>query len=172
MKKTVLLYWGKGGNVERTAHKVYEKFNPETIDMFDVVSFDINNLKNYNYMILGHSTIGAEDWMDAKADNEWNNFFRKLENIEKPEIIATSFCLGDQVLYPDHFVDSLGIYKEEMEKVGIPMIGSWSTEGYKFTDSDGEENGMFFGLALDVDNEPKLSDERIEKWTSEIKAEI
>ena len=172
MKKIVLLFWGKGGNVERISRKVYEKFDPEIIDIFDVVSFDINDLKDYDLMILGHSTVGAEDWMDAKADNEWNNFFRKLENIEKPEITAASFCLGDQVLYPDHFVDSLGIYKEEMDKTGIPIIGKWSTEGYRFTNSDGEEKGTFYGLALDVDNEPELSEQRIEKWTKEIVAQF
>jgi len=168
MKKIVLLYWGKGGNVERTAQEVYGMFDPEVIDMFDVVSFDVNNLKNYDLMILGHSTIGAEDWKDAKADNEWNAFFRRVESLEETNIIAASFGLGDQVLYPDHFVDSLGIYKEEMDKLNIPTIGEWPSEGYKFTDSDGEKDGMFFGLALDVDNEPELSLERIKQWTEEI----
>ncbi len=172
MKKIVLLYWGKGGNVENAAHKVYEKFDSDTIDIFDLVSFNIDTIKDYSHMILGHSTVGAEDWMDAKADNEWNNFFRKLEKIEKPEITASSFCLGDQILYPDHFVDSLGVYKEEMDNAGIPIIGQWSTEGYRFSDSDGEENGMFYGLALDMDNEFKLSEERIEKWTKELKSKI
>lgn len=172
MKKIVLLYWGKGGNVERTSEKVYGMFNPDTIDIFDVVSFDVNNLKNYDLMILGHSTIGAEDWQDAKADNEWNAFFRRIEAIEDKNIIAASFGLGDQVLYPDHFVDSLGIYKDEMDNMNITMIGQWPSEGYKFTDSDGEKEGMFFGLALDVDNEPELSLERIKKWTNGIKNKL
>ena len=169
MKKIILLYWGLGGNVERTANQIYNLFDPETIDISDVVSFDVNNLGKYELMILGHSTIGAEDWQEAKADNEWNAFFRRLEGIGKTNIIAASFGLGDQVLYPDHFVDSLGIYKEEMDNMNIPTIGSWPTAGYKYTDSDGEKDGAFFGLALDVDNEPELSQERMEKWTSEIK---
>ncbi len=172
MKKIVLLYWGKGGNVERTAHMIYSMFSPETIDIFDVVSFDVNNIKNYELMILGHSTIGAEDWQDAKADNEWNAFFRRLEDVGSTNIIAASFGLGDQVLYPDHFVDSLGIYKEEMDNMNIKTIGAWPTEGYKFTDSDGEKDGMFFGVALDVDNEPELTSQRIKEWTDLLKKEI
>ncbi len=172
MKKIVLLYWGKGGNVERTARKVYSMFNPATIDIFDVVSFDHNTLENYELMILGHSTIGAEAWQDAKADNEWNGFFRKVESKGSCNIIAASFGLGDKVLYPDHFVDALGIYKDEMDKLNINIIGRWPSAGYKFTDSAGEKDGFFYGLALDVDNEPDLSEERIKLWTDEIKKEV
>lgn len=172
MKKIILLYWGKGGNVERTAHKVYGMFDPETIDIFDVISFDVNNINNYDLLILGHSTIGAEDWQDARADNELNGFFRKLEANGEKNIKAASFCLGDQVLYPDHFVDSLGIYKEEMDGMNIPTIGEWPTKDYQYTDSDGEKDGKFFGLALDVDNEPDLSIERIKQWTDIIKKEV
>lgn len=172
MKKIVLLYWGKGGNVERTANKMYGMFDPDTIDIFDVVSFDINNLKNYELMILGASTIGAEDWQDARADNEWNAFFRRIEKLENKNITAASFGLGDQVLYPDHFVDGLGIYKEEMDNLSIPIIGQWSTEGYNYTNSDGEENGLFYGLALDVDNEPELSEERMRIWSDGIKKHL
>jgi len=172
MKKIVLLYWGKGGNVEATANKVFSMFDTETIDMFDVASFDANTLDNYDLMILGHSTIGAENWDDAESDNEWNRFFRKIESKDNHNILATSFGLGNQILYPDHFVDGLGIYKKEMDKLKINTIGLWPSAGYKFTDSDGEENGFFFGLALDVDNETKLTDERISSWTNQIKKEI
>lgn len=172
MKKIVLLYWGKGGNVEKTAYEIHAQFNPEVIDIFDVVSFDVNTLSNYDLMILGHSTIGAENWNDAEADNEWNGFFRKIETKSNLNIIAASFGLGNQILYPDHFVDGLGIYKDEMDKMNIKTIGRWSTEGYKYTDSDGEKDDFFYGLALDVDNETRLSEERIIAWTDEIKKEL
>ncbi|MBC8321017.1 MAG: flavodoxin domain-containing protein [Bacteroidetes bacterium] len=172
MKKIVLLYWGKGGNVENTAHEVYKMFDSHIIDMFDLVSFDIRTIENYDLMILGHSTIGAENWEDAVADNEWNRFFRKIESKGGCSISAASFGLGDQVLYPDNFVDGLGIYKDEMDKLNISTIGSWPSDGYNFTDSDGEKDGFFYGLALDVDNEPELSEDRIKEWTDKIKKEI
>jgi len=171
MKKIVLLYWGKGGNVENTAHKVFSKFDSETIDMFDVASFEFSTIDNYDLMILGHSTIGAENWNDAASDNEWNRFFRKIESKGDVSILAASFGLGNQILYPDHFVDGLGIYKGEMDRLNIKTIGRWPSAGYKFTDSDGEKDGFFYGLALDIDNETKLSDERIDEWTKEIRKE-
>ncbi len=169
MKKIILLYWGTGGNVERAAKKVYGMFDADMIDMADVVSFDMETLGNYQLLIFGGSTIGAENWMDAKADNEWNRFFRKLEKQDSFNFKVAFFGLGDQVLYPDHFVDGLGVFQEEMDELNVPVIGQWPVEGYTFTDSDGMKNGMFYGLALDLDNEPELSDQRIKAWTDQLK---
>ena len=169
MKKIILLYWGMGGNVEKAARKIYSMFDREMIDIADVVSFDMNTLGNYKLMIFGSSTIGAENWIDAKADNEWNRFFRKLDKQGSLNFTAAFFGLGDQVLYPDHFVDGLSVFQEEMDKRKIEVIGQWPVEGYKFSDSDGIKNDHFYGLALDLDNEPELTDERIKAWTKIIK---
>ncbi|MDP2721274.1 MAG: flavodoxin domain-containing protein [Bacteroidales bacterium] len=172
MKKIALLYWGTGGNVERASQKVYSMFDPEIIDMVDVVSFDMSTLSNYKLLIFGGSTIGAENWIDAKADNEWNRFFRKLEKQEPLDFIVAFFGLGDQVLYPDHFVDGLGVFQEEMDELKVNVIGQWPVDGYKFTDSDGIKDNHFYGLALDIDNEPVLTDQRIKGWTDLIKQYI
>lgn len=171
MKKIVLLFWGKKGNVERAARKVYAKFSPADIDIFDVVSFDISKIKNYQLLVLCGSTIGAENWLDVKDDNEWNRFFVKLRKYDLSETKVASIGLGDQVLYPGHFVDGLAVFKEEMERVGAKMIGYWPTKGYDFTDSDGRDGDMFFGLALDLDQQDELTDDRIDKWVKQVKKE-
>jgi len=171
MKKILLLFWGKKGNVERAARKVYAQFDPSEIDIFDVVSFDVSTIKNYKLLILGGSTIGAENWMEVKDDNEWNRFFVKIRNFDLSEMKVASFGLGDQVLYPENFVDGLLVFKEEMERTGITIIGYWPTDGYIFTDSEGMKDGKFFGLALDLDRQDDLTDERVKKWTKQIKAE-
>ena len=111
MKKVLLLFWGKGGNVERAADKVYAMFPSEQIDMFDVVSFDVSTINDYHLIILGGSTIGAEIWTDVKDDNEWSRFFTAVAGIDLSGKYVAFFGLGDQVLYPDHYVDALGIFK-------------------------------------------------------------
>ncbi len=78
MKKIALLYWGKGGNVEHAARVIHKLLGTETTDLFDVKSFDVGNIKNYKLIILGGSTVGANNWEDASNDNMWNNFFRKI----------------------------------------------------------------------------------------------
>ena len=171
MKKIVLLFWGKKGNVERAARKVYAKFDPAIIDIFDVVSFDVSKIRDYQLLILCGSTIGAENWQDVKDDNEWNRFFVKIRKYDLSKTKVASIGLGDQVLYPGHFVDGLAVFKDEMERVGAKIIGHWPTKGYDFTDSDGMEGDMFYGLALDLDRQDELTDERIDKWAKQVKAE-
>jgi len=109
MKKIVLLYWRKGGNTEKAAKKIYEMFKPGEIDIFDVASFDVDTIENYDLIILGGSTVGADHWSDASANNIWAAFFRKLEQHDLSGKHMALFGLGDQVLYPAHFVDDLGI---------------------------------------------------------------
>ncbi|HEY9115440.1 MAG TPA: flavodoxin domain-containing protein, partial [Bacteroidales bacterium] len=147
------------------------KFDPAIIDIFDVVSFDVSKIKDYQLLILCGSTIGAENWQDVKDDNEWNRFFVKVRKYDLSKTKVASIGLGDQVLYPGHFVDGLAVFKDEMERVGAIMIGFWPTKGYDFTDSDGMEDDMFYGLALDLDRQDELTDERIDKWTKQVKAE-
>ncbi len=172
MKKVLILFWGKGGNVERAARKVFRMFPSGQTDISDVVSFDVSTINNYDLIILGGSTVGAELWTDVKDDNEWNRFFRKVEKIDLSGKYVAFFGLGDQVLYPDHYVDALGIFKEEMLKTGATHIGNWPTGGYRFTDSDGMEGDHFFGLALDEDRQAEFTEERVKKWTDMLKEEV
>jgi flavodoxin I len=172
MKKTVLLFWGKGGNVERVARKVHSLFDPAQIDLCDVASFDTSKITDYDLIILGASTIGAEVWMDVKDDNEWSRFFRSIDNTDLTGKYVAFFGLGDQVLYPDHFVDALGVFNEEMKQSNATIIGAWPIEGYQFTDSDGYDGTAFFGLALDEDRQENLTMERAKKWTDDLKKQV
>lgn len=168
-KKVALIYWGTGGNVEKAARKIAGVFQPGELDLFDLKSFDINTIRDYDLVILGGATVGAEIWMDVKDDNEWSRFFVALEKIDLSGKFVAFFGLGDQVLYPDHFVDALGIFNEEMGKTNATIIGAWPTDGYRFTDSDGYDGKMFFGLAIDEDRQSELTIARAEKWASELK---
>lgn len=169
MKKVVLIFWGKGGNVEQAARKIYKTFDPAVADIFDLASFDPTTVQNYDLIILGGATVGAEVWTDVKDDNEWNRFFRAVEKYDLSNNYCAFFGLGDQVLYPDHFVDALGVFKEEMKLTKARIIGEWPTEGYRFTDSDGYDGKMFFGLALDEDRQEELTATRAKTWTDQLK---
>ena len=172
MKKIALLYWGKGGSTEKVAHLVYDQFDSEMIDIFDLESFNIKNLDKYETLILGAATIGADYWEEASANNLWNRFFRDLENIDLSGKTVAFFGLGDQVLYPDHFVDGLGLFQKELSKTNAKIIGQWPVEGYDFTDSEGVKDGMFYGLAVDENNQWDMTEERVKKWTDQLKKEL
>ena len=172
MKKTVLLYWAPGGNVENVAREIYRQFGVNELEIADIAGFDINRLPEFDQFIFGSATIGADVWSDAKSSNKWNEFFVKAQNISFAGKKVALFGLGDQVLYPDHFVDSLGYLKGFIDKKGATLVGKWPVTGYDFTDSEGVENNMFFGLALDEDQQPELTPSRVEAWVKQIKNEF
>lgn len=172
MKKTILLYWAPGGNVEKAARHIQEQIGADKLDMLDVASFNTSRIGEFDNFIFGIATIGAEIWRDAKGDNKWNEFFVKNELISFEGKTFAFFGLGDQVLYPDHFVDALGYLKREVEKRNGKIVGSWPTKGYTFTDSEGAEEGMFFGLALDEDQQDDMTPQRIQAWTEQISKEM
>jgi flavodoxin I len=134
----------------------------------------VSNIKDYDHFIMGCSTVGAENWQDAEADNEWDAFFYELKkkNISLEGKKVAIFGLGNQVLYPDHFVDAMIYLKNKCELLGAKVIGEWPLEGYEFTNSDSVVDGKFVGLPLDEDNEPEKSEERIKAWFDVIAKDI
>jgi flavodoxin I len=110
-------------------------------------------------------------WEKAHGRNLWFEFFSKIEKADLKDKPVAIFGLGDQVLYPDHFVDGMKHIRDEFAIAGARLIGRWPVEGYDFTGSDSVEEGMFLGLALDEDRQPGLTDERISRWVKQLSEE-
>lgn len=171
MKKTGLFYWPKRGNVETCALKIKEHFEEGNIELNTIKNVDECNMNDYDLIIVGGSTVGADSWEKATKNNFWFSFFSKIKEAEMKDKPVAIFGLGDQILYPDHFVDGMKIIKDEIDECGGKLIGRWPTDGYEFTGSDSVEDNMFLGLALDHDRQEELTYERIAKWVAQIKRE-
>lgn len=171
MKKAALIYWPKKGNVENTAKKIAELFDTGSIDVFTISEVDTGKLSEYELLIFGGSTIGADNWEDTHT-TKWYGFFEELKKVDLAGTKAAIYGLGDQVLYPDHFVDGMAIIRDELVSCGARIIGAWPAEGYEHTDSKSVENGYFIGLALDDDHQAELSAERIGQWVTGLKEQI
>ena len=97
----------------------------------------------------------------------------EFKKIDFTGIKTAYFGLGDQLGYPDSFVDGIGILAEVVLKNGGEVFGSWSTEGYDFDESLGvNPDGDFYGLVIDDDNQHEMTDERVDKWLSQIKPDL
>ncbi len=168
MKKTALVYWPKKGNVENTANKISALFETGSIDVFTISQLDAKQLMSYDLIIFGGSTIGADNWEDAHT-SKWYEFFKALKSVDLSGKTAAIYGLGDQVLYPEHFVDGMAIIRDELLAAGATIVGSWPVDGYEHTDSKSVEGDHFIGLALDDDQQPGLSDERIRTWVAMVK---
>ncbi len=172
MSKTILLYWATGGNVEKAAKEIYTELGADKLEMADLASFDYSRFDEFDNFIFGIATVGAEIWRDTQGDNYWNDFFVDLENKSFKGKKFAFYGLGNQVLYPEHYVDALGFLKAEVDKRQGTIFGFWPTQGYSYTDSLGEADGKFFGLALDEDFQKDLTSTRIKQWVAQIRREM
>jgi flavodoxin I len=172
MKKIALIYWPEGGNVAFVANKIEKKFDATILDKFSVKDAEEKNLNDYDYWLVGGSTVGSHVWEDANDTNKWTTFFKSLDDIDFSNKKVAFFGLGDQILYPNHFLDGLGVFQHEFEKRNAKIVGQTSTEGFQFSESEGVKDDMFYGLGLDEDNEDELTDERIGKWIEIINKEF
>lgn len=168
MKKIGLFYWAKGGNVEHCAKKIAKQLTGFETEIYSLDAIGELDLPYYDLVIVGGATVGADTWEKASGNNLWFEFFNRLTNAHLDGKPVAIFGLGDQVLYPDHFVDGMKVIKKEFDRVGARLIGSWPTDGYEHTGSESIVNGKFIGLALDEDQQPELTDQRIEKWVKQI----
>jgi len=167
MKKTILMYWPIGGNVEFSAKLIQEKHQDLEIKSIDNVSLD--DLKAHDHYIIGCSTVGSATWDNKDNKDPWPHFMEELDDVGIKDKTVAVFGLGDQIRWPKHFVDGMAVIHEEIAKRGAKMIGSWPAEGYEHDESEAQEGDFFCGLALDQDQQPELSEERIEKWVKLIK---
>jgi flavodoxin I len=171
MKKIALIYWPKKGSTETAAHKIHSRFEKDIIDIFTITEINTAEFDMYDAFIIGSSTTGADHWENAHK-TRWTDFFAKLEKAEIKGKPFALYGLGNQVLYPHHYVDGMAFLKEIFENHGGILKGLWPIDSYEFEDSESVENGMFFGLALDFDQQPELTDSRIEKWVAQVRKEF
>lgn len=172
MSKLLLIFWPENGNVALVSDKITEKLNDMTLVKKSIIDVTLDDLAEADNLIIGGSTVGSHIWEDADDSNRWFDFFKMLDSVDFSGKKVAFYGLGDQILYPNHFVDGLGVLQEEFEKRDANIIGHWPTEGYKFYDSEGVRDDKFFGLPLNEDHEPELTDERLDIWLAVIRKEF
>lgn len=192
--KIGLFYGSTTGNTDAIAELIRLEFGKGLIDLHCMAEATEQDFADYDYLIIGSPT-----WGIGKLQRDWEIFFPRLDYIDFKGKKVAYFGLGDQVEYPRNFVDAMGILAAKITSLGGIRIGSWSTVGYEFEESKALINlqpvelingltalvecqvihmsngvrasiqGDFVGLAIDEDNQPELSVERIRLWAATIK---
>lgn len=173
MSKIALLFSPVGGNVNSVANKLGEMIGNNKIDVIPVKEVESEDLDKYNQFIFVGSTVGADHWTNEIIVDEWEAFFSKIgENMFSNKKVAI-VGLGNCVLYPEHFADGMADLYERIKKQKARVYGFADAKDYDFTDSESvNEDGYFCGLAIDEDNEPELTTERLEKWIASLKPDF
>ncbi|MGN0893467.1 MAG: flavodoxin [Succinivibrio sp.] len=167
MKNIGIFYGTYTGVTGAVAQKIAKELGEENVDIFNI-SKDGEKMSDYKYLIIGTST-----WSIGELQEDWNDFMPKLKKMDFSGKVVALFGTGDQVGYPDTFLDGMGLLYETFSDRGAKFIGSWPTIGYDFTSPIPlNEHNDFVGLAIDEDNQSELTDQRVKEWCSQIRPEL
>jgi flavodoxin I len=164
--KIGLFFGSTTGNTMRVASDLQDKLGPVgNVELYDIAKSGTRPMSDCDLIILGSST-----WGFGELQDDWARETPFTVDLTGKK--AALFGLGDQMHFPDTFVDAMGILADEVEKAGAKLVGTWPADEYDFSGSIALRDGKFLGLAIDEENEPDLTDERLDKWIEQIQKEV
>lgn len=176
MARIGLFFGTNTGKTRKVAKMIKKRFDDDTMaDALNVNRASAEELAQYQYLIIGTPTLGDGELPGLSADCEnesWEEFLPKLEGVDLSGKTVAIYGLGDQVGYPDEFLNAMGILYDFVVERGAKVVGAWPTEGYEFKTSEAVRDGQFVGLALDLDNQSGLTEERLNTWLKLIAADF
>ena len=164
---TIGLFYGSSTcYTEMAGEKIQRELGEQHVDIHNIASTPIATLAHYRFLILGIPT-----WDYGELQEDWENIWDELDTINLSNKTIALYGLGDQVGYPEWFLDAMGYLHNKVVVQGANIIGYWPNEGYQFDASQAltEDKSQFLGLALDDENEFDLTDERISIWCEQLR---
>jgi flavodoxin I len=162
MTKIKVIFGSTSGNTENAANLIAAELGGEVINVTDASAAEFEA----DLLVLGSSTWGMGELQD-----DWFNGLKTLQDVDLKGKKVALFGEGDQMGFGDSYLDAVGTIYEKVTKLGAEVIGRWSIEGYEHSGSTAEVDGSFVGLALDDDNEPELTEGRVQTWCKQLKKE-
>jgi flavodoxin I len=167
MKKIGLFYNFDSKKTSIIAGQIQDEFNGEAIEPVNASSVTEEQFLSYDNLILGVPT-----WFDGELPTYWDEFGPAIEDMDLKGKSFALYGLGDQVEYPENFLDAVGIMAHLLESRGALIIGHTSTDGYHFEKSKAIRDGKFSGLAVDFENQGTHIKEQVRKWVKQLRSEF
>ncbi|ALK09915.1 flavodoxin FldA [Blastochloris viridis] len=155
-----VIFGSDGGATKAVASRIAKHTHGRAIDIKSATAADFENC---TLLILGAPTYGAGD-----LQVDWEANIDKLAKASLAGKKVALFGTGDQIGYPESFVDAMGILYEHVVERGAIVVGFTDTAGYDYTASKAERDGRFVGLALDQDTQSSKTEKRITEWVSRL----
>jgi flavodoxin II len=164
VKKIAIIYGSTTGNIENAAHSIADLLAPNIVEVFDI-AVDIFDINHFDVLIFGIST-----WEYGGLQEDWIEYFPLFKDLQFSGKICAIFGQGNQEGYDEWFQDGLSDVYGVLVARGAQIIGLWPNIGYHFKKSKGltDDGKYFLGLTLDDDNQPELTEQRIQQWTTQI----
>ncbi|MCG8410451.1 MAG: flavodoxin [Bacteroidales bacterium] len=168
MKRIGIFYGSTSGNTRAIAQKIRYNLKPGLVDVYDVKDACVKDVEKYDNIIFGAST-----WGTGILQKDFELFLHttlKKANLKGKKIAI--FGTGNSSVYPNSFVDAIGIIFEELVGKGVTFVGEFPTDGYEFQSSLSIFNNKFKGLPLDDDSDEEQNKLRISIWTDLLKIDM
>ncbi len=167
--KIGLFYGSTTCYTEMVAEKIQALIGADVVDLHNIKTVPLAKMADYPLLILGLST-----WDFGEIQEDWEAHWDDISNVDLRGKTIAIYGMGDQLGYAEWFIDAVGMLHEAIAPQQPDRIGFWPTTGYDFIASkaltaDGE---LFYGLALDDENQYEQTDERLNAWVSQVLTEI
>ncbi|WP_039913488.1 flavodoxin FldB [Cellvibrio mixtus] len=168
--KTIGLFYGSSTcYTEMAGEKIRNVIGEDRVDFFNIADVPIAQTQGYDYLIFGIPT-----WDYGELQENWEDIWDDLDSLDLTGKKIALYGLGDQVGYPEWFLDAMGYLHSKLVHRGAIPCGYWPRAGYDFEASKAltPDGNYFVGLALDEENEFQLSDARIQQWCVQVLEEF
>ncbi len=164
--KIGIFYGSTTGNTASAARRLAELLT--TAKLYPVAEATRADFESCDLLILGSSS-----WCDEqdRLQDDWNDAFECLREANLKGRKVALFGIGDQIGYPDAFVDAIRVLHDVAKAAGAEIIGKWPDEDYDYRSSAAIEGDFFLGLPLDVTNQPQLTEPRLKEWVAQVRRE-
>jgi len=162
MSEVKIIYGSSTGDTKKAAELIAQELQGVAMDAAAANAEDFNA----EVLILGTST-----WGIGELQEDWIEKLEMLEALDWRKRKIALFGMGDQVGFSDSYIDGVRILYDLLEKRGACLFGKWSCSGYRHNFSAAEIDGSFIGLALDENNEPEKTGNRIKEWCACLRIE-
>ena len=170
MTAPIALFYGSSTcYTEMAGEKIRTELGEDLVDIFCIKDTPIITAEFYNHIILGIPT-----WDYGELQEDWEEIWDEINEVDFSGKKVALFGLGDQVGYPEWFLDAMGYLHSKVVARGAIPCGYWPVDGYEFEESKAltPDGNFFVGLALDEENEFAQTAERIAVWCAQIRNEF
>lgn len=169
-RASIALFYGSSTcYTEMAGEKIRQEIGEELVDMFNITETPIVTAQFYDFIILGIPT-----WDYGELQEDWEEIWDDIDDVDFTGKKVALYGLGDQIGYPEWFLDAMGYLHSKVVKRGAIPCGYWPNTGYEYEASKALtiDETHFVGLALDDENEFNKSPERIRQWCEQLRTEF
>mmetsp|Transcript_7106 Transcript_7106/g.10405 ORF Transcript_7106/g.10405 Transcript_7106/m.10405 type:complete len:331 (-) Transcript_7106:204-1196(-) len=172
--KVGIFFGSSTGATEGIADMIAAEFAGDAEGPFEIDDIQGSVAKKFGeYDAL---VVGTPTW-NTGADSErsgtgWDEvYYGEMQDLNIAGKQVAVFGLGDQISYSENYADASGELHDVFEDLGCKMMGYTSQDGYEHDSSKAIRGDQFCGLLCDEVNQDDLSEERVQNWVTQLRAE-